>query len=55
MNNKLINIIFKCIGLSIWIASAVLSLLKIIDTKTATTLTGIGLMAIGISQFNLKR
>lgn len=50
MNKKLINIVFKSIGLSIWIASVVLTLFKIIDTKANATLVGIGLMIIGISK-----
>lgn len=52
MNKKLINTIFKCVGLAMGVATVVLSIMKTIDTNTAITLLGIGVTSIGISQLN---
>ena len=52
MNKKLINVIFKSVGLAMGVAAVVLSIMKTIDTNTAIILLGIGVTAIGISQFN---
>lgn len=52
MNKKLINNIFKSIGLAMGVATVVLSIMKTIDTNTAIMLLGIGVTSIGISQLS---
>lgn len=52
MNKKLINTIFKCVGLAMGVATVVLSVMKAIDTNAAITLLGIGVTSIGISQLS---
>ena len=42
MNKKIINDIFKAIGLAMGVATLVLSIMKIIDTNTSITLLAIG-------------
>ena len=52
MNKKVINDIFKAVGLAMGVATLVLSIMKIVDTNTSITLLAIGVTSLGISQLN---
>ncbi len=49
--SKLVNLIFKGIGLAMGVAVTVLSLLQEIDTQSALGMLGIGLVCLAITQF----
>ena len=52
MNKKTIHTIFKAVGISIGVATLVLSIMKALDTDVAITLLSLGLTCLGISQLN---
>lgn len=52
MNKKLINLVFKSVGLAMGIATLVLSILNNLETSTAITFLSIGMVSLGIGQLS---
>lgn len=50
MNKKLINEIFKVVGLAMGIGVLILSILNVLDINSKITILSIGVSCIGISQ-----
>ncbi len=48
---EIINLVFKAVGLAMGVAVTVLCVINQIDVNSAITMLGIGLAALGISQF----
>ena len=49
--SKLVDLVFKGVGLAMGVAVTVLSLLQEIDTQSALGMLGIGLVCLAITQF----
>lgn len=55
MNKDLKKLIFRSIGLAMGVATLVLNIINKLEGNTAITLLSIGLICLGISEFDRKR